>query len=489
MPEIIHLFVTVYSVLREALIILAILGACFGAWSFYQLYHWKKKGKYAAELGDISAYIGRPSYTMGEIVPLHVHTTRDATARIYRLGRELEDTGIQIPVPRTLQSNRYSTLEGVDWHPTAEANSDALRPGMYAIALRQNGNEAAAFWVLLIVKPREPKPVAVIASTNTFDAYNEFGGISRYENRRLNRVTRALGRMLMMVFEIELPPVDLPMTRPNTAISEELARWQSPLKPAFSKLIKNEWSLIAFLEREGIDYAVYGDEDFAFSEMPRESNVIIFHGHAEYWSDEMFFNLESYLRSGGRLIVSAGNPLFRPVEYAGPHRKYRIRDYDRYFVSRLIGTFLTFYWKKPPTPYRVQMADHWVFNGTGLENGDLLGKQSTALHRPYRGDGEPGLTGGASGMYTQKISTGGGAFSVLAKGLDEIEGAHMVYRDTEHGGWVFNTSSGAFTGSLLVDGQSATLFRNLIEEAVARQRKPPAAKSPKAAETVTAAEG
>ena len=37
----------------------------------------------------LEAYLEQDSYPVGERIPLYVHTTADATARLYRMGRTL----------------------------------------------------------------------------------------------------------------------------------------------------------------------------------------------------------------------------------------------------------------------------------------------------------------------------------------------------------------------------------------------------------------
>ena len=94
-------------------------------------------------------------------------------------------------------------------------------------------------------------------------------------------------------------------------------------------------------------------------------------------------------------------------------------------------------------PYRVIRADHWVFEGTGVHEGDIFGTES--LHER--------VAGGASGHETDKMSAESppGAL-LLAKGLNPDDGgAEIVLHETASGGAVFSVGSIVWPASLLVD--------------------------------------
>jgi hypothetical protein len=117
-------------------------------------------------------------------------------------------------------------------------------------------------------------------------------------------------------------------------------------------------------------------------------------------------------------------------------------------------------------PYRVIDAAHWVFEGTGLKNGDLFGEKCQHQRIP----------GGASGHETDKISPSSPAHTkLLAKGLNpDNGGAEMVLhtcgqsgdvrpRDAAHaGGAVFSAGSICWPSSLLVDDAVSRITANVV---------------------------
>jgi hypothetical protein len=101
---------------------------------------------------------------------------------------------------------------------------------------------------------------------------------------------------------------------------------------------------------------------------------------------------------------------------------------------------------------------HWVFENTGLRNGDLFGEKT--LHER--------IPGGASGHETDKRSASSPANTVLlAKGLNRDNGgAEIVYHQPGKGGAVFSVGSITWVPALLVDEQVSRITRNVLDRFV-----------------------
>ena len=112
-------------------------------------------------------------------------------------------------------------------------------------------------------------------------------------------------------------------------------------------------------------------------------------------------------------------------------------------------------------PYKVIDADHWIFAGTGLKNGDLFGEKNQQERIP----------GGASGHETDKITPSSPKnIKLLAKGTNPDDGgAEMVYYDTASGGAVFSAGSITYNGSLLVDDAVSRVTANVISRFLAER--------------------
>jgi hypothetical protein len=105
-------------------------------------------------------------------------------------------------------------------------------------------------------------------------------------------------------------------------------------------------------------------------------------------------------------------------------------------------------------PYRVVDASHWVYENTGLRNGDLFGRET--LHER--------IPGGASGHETDKRSSSSPANTVLlAKGINPDDGgAEMVMVEHGGGGAVFSVGSITWVAALFTDTPVATITRNVL---------------------------
>ena len=419
--------------------------------------YFAKVGIYNIDLPPIAGFASSYSYTVGDSIPLLVHTTKPATATVYRLGALKERVEPTSSVPARAQSATFDRRKGMDWKVTANIPTAGLKPGLYSIELHQNDAPQNVYAIAVILKPQKAPKITVLASTNTWDAYNEFGGFSNYVNRYVNS---KLMRVLKTFKEFPPDMFHLPKNRPNDAISQDLLRFNKPFAEYTYKFVENEWQLPAFIERAGYDYAVYSDRDMAFTEEPVSGRVLILNGHAEYWTPEMFTQLRRYLDRGGKVLVSAGNPLFRSSVFTNEGLLIFQDDNPREYVNRLIGTFFDGVGYGFSAPYAIKKPNHWVFSG--VDHQTPLGTGCTYVLN--KGTGE---VGGGSGIYTQKIGIGSEQFEILAVGTNDWGPAYMVFRKTEAGGWVFNSSSGTFTSCLNADPSAAKLITNLLDEGIA----------------------
>src|SRR5262249_35956337 len=122
--------------------------------------------------------------------------------------------------------------------------------------------------------------------------------------------------------------------------------------------------------------------------------------------------------------------------------------------ASLLGVVFTDAGAMTAAPYEVTDESHWVFEGTGLTNGQRFGTQS--LHRR--------CPGGASGHETDKTSPHSPpGTKLLARGLNpDNGGAHMTYFETPSGGAAFAAGSICYVPSLLVDEAVSKVTANVL---------------------------
>jgi hypothetical protein len=109
-------------------------------------------------------------------------------------------------------------------------------------------------------------------------------------------------------------------------------------------------------------------------------------GHDEYWSDAMRRNVAAFVEeAGGNVAFFGGNTCWWRIHLVESNTAFtcdKTSLADLWFSfdpeNRLIGVSTRnggaqWWGEREPIGYTVQHADHWVFAGTGLRDGDVFG--------------------------------------------------------------------------------------------------------------------
>lgn len=401
-------------------------------------------------LHALEGYSDRISVFPGEQLQLFVHAPRLRFAlTVLRHGTHAQPVlhidGIA-GKPQHYAANAYE--EGANWEPTCTLDVGAdWRSGMYTASIADDSG--ATFDITFIVKPPRPGAragVAVLASTNTWQAYNTWGGASLYRYE----IDDGLARQ--SAFRVH-------MQRPNPAAS---------MAGDDGHLANAEKHILRWLEQNGIDYDLYADIDLHHApDLLQQYATLLISTHSEYWTDPMYRGLERFLAAGGNLVYLSGNGLYwkaeirgqqLEVKYDGSRHTFsgeaggRWRDCGRPEARTLGIRFTKAGYKSTYSPYRVLAPDHWIFDGTGVEKGSLIGRSGLNM-------------GGASGWETDKIAPRGKPAGLvhLAKGTNRWRGgADMTYFTHAGGGGVFSVGSITFGGSLAIDPVLGRMLRNVF---------------------------
>ena len=433
---------------------------------------------YKITLDSPSGYIIGSSVKSGDSVPVYVNNGEETSVDVYRLGREKTFVERISTLSPNLQSPIFSTLKGLSRNPAFDLNTDGYRSGYYIIELTSL-ESANRYQLPFVVTPKETPRIALVAQTNTWQAYNSYGGLAYYRDVRADLWTDEGIREYNLALKATLPKViHLPYARPyghsagNPGVTPATEEFPPPVNinddtrpedPYDDHLFRSEWSLAAFLEENQLDYGVYTDLDLKQGGPIMQSDVLVFNSHNEYWSEDMLSALREYESKGGKVIFAGGNTIFRGVK----HTQYGMRvvkdQIPSYQSSPSLGTSYTGDGFRTYASYKVLIPDHWVFDATGLNPGDEFGAYSANQPRAGTlGYGEAG----ASGLETDKVNNYSDlyskSFQTLAIGKNRTGPAYMVFKETDSGGWVFNASSVAFTGALFHDGVIDQLMLNML---------------------------
>ncbi len=340
----------------------------------------------AAEEDDpewVEGYTDKYSYIPGERVGLAVHSAKGekASLRVIRYGspdRDVAPARVVSAPHRRIPFMNHKT--GFKWSFDESFLIDkSWKSGMYEARLCV---AERCFSAPFIVKSLSPEPLAVVASTNTWEAYNQAGGSSLYHR---SKFAQCLGHPL-----------------------ENFVHAQRPKRTVYhaNHLLHVELPLYRWLDREHISYSLYSDADLHDDPTVfMKHEAIALNGHSEYWTDTAYRRMSDYVAGGGKLLSLAGNVIYARVAYkdnlielrtngqmdsitnlVGGHWRYLEQN-----EARLLGSGYTSAGASTYSPYRVLKPEHWVFQGTQLNIVELFGR-------------DPAGKGGASGEETDKLN-------------------------------------------------------------------------------------
>ena len=312
---------------------------------------------------------------------------------------------------------------GCGWEPTASIPTDASwRSGLYLVRL--NGEAPVAWFVVRSPEPSSARALLVLA-TNTWNAYNEFGGRNLYTGA------------IQMSFERPLPPgfLDKPSAPGERVVSgaayvEYTAEHELSIWHGMAGWAGQERRFVTWAEREGItlDYAINADLDHVPGLLDGYA-LYLSVGHDEYWTWGMRDAVESYVGAGGNAAFLSGNTCYWQVRLEGSAMvgyKYRFEEDPVFGSDRSQRT--TTMWSDPLTGrpeaamtgvsftrggyartfrsvsrgsggYEIHRPDHWLFAGTRVRRGDILGGEHVVVGYECDGcdltlvDGLPVATG------------------------------------------------------------------------------------------------
>ena len=355
----------------------------------------------------VEGYAGRLSYVAGDEVTLHVSSRAavfDVTIHRFGARRELvwEATrcaGVEQSTPDDADAR------GCGWTPSLRFIVPASwRSGFYLVTFHPG--DGSISHACFVVRGSGARALLVLA-TNTYQAYNTWGGRSLYTGATQVSFRRPFGRGLL----------DRPATERDDRKSRPTHRGEDPdvdghlyqqyrYRHGYPGYLGStgwfayERRFVEWAEAEGVqlDYAI--STDLGAIDLS-EYDVIISAGHDEYWSWEQRDAIEAFVGGGGNHISMSGNTCFWQVRVEDGGDAMVCHKYSAH-VTDPAGRRMTGMWSDPlvdrpetaflgagsawglyarfgqATPrgsgaFTVYRDDHWLFAGTGLRYGDLLG--------------------------------------------------------------------------------------------------------------------
>ncbi len=324
-------------------------------------------------------YADQLGYAPGDEANLHISST-PCDLEIVRLGAETKSVWMNAGVATKVHDTPTdASANGCRWPVAVSLKVGEDWPSGYyecRMTTQPPGQKAATGTLFFVVRPATPGKASKILlqlSTNTYNAYTNFGGYSLYAYHGRHKVQ---GRRVSF-------------DRPQHS---QFKQWELPF--------------VQWAEKAGyaLDFAVNSDLEFR-PEMLKAYKLVLSVGHDEYWSAPMRDSLEAFVGGGGNVAFFSGNTCCWQVrsedkgralacwkQSFGDDPAYKTGKFDalstlwsHHLVNRPENalTGVGFLWggyhrshgqhMDGPGSFTAHRPDHWLFAGTGLKRGDAFG--------------------------------------------------------------------------------------------------------------------
>jgi len=329
----------------------------------------------------IEGYASHASLTAGETVQFFISTNpvADVTIEIFRLGwydgaggRAIAKLG---PIPGLAQPDPpigEKRLRNCQWEAIAQwtVPPEAVS-GVYVGKLTE-GNSGLQSYVIFIVRDQRPADLIFQCSDHTWQAYNRWPDqFSIYDDGQHQwywggNVEVSFNRPYGLYCQI--------MEQPLSIGSGEFFLWEFPF--------------VFWLEQHGYDVTYLSNTDtHRDAAMLRRGKGFLSVGHDEYWTIDMFQNVQAAIAAGVSVGFFSGNAVCGRVVWNTEHRsiervgvfgppggthefiQMESLRHERPYANELIGAHST----GPvigSADWVCERPDHWVFAGTGMQQGE-----------------------------------------------------------------------------------------------------------------------
>ncbi len=379
----------------------------------------------ATDRQRVEGYTDRRSYEAGERVGLHLSVTRpgflgdvvpgddalDVRITVSRVGNQRHEvwTADGVLVEPHPIGERASAI-GVDWPTAVEIEVDeGWAPGWYQVELTTDADgplHAHAGFIVRAPKGRPTSPMLLVLATNTWNAYNDWGGPNLYTGETQVSFARPFASGY-----VERPDaLTHRNASPEPIADPAVERWtryvlEHRVSPWSGCAGWPSWEamFVAWAERSGYHFDFAANDDLGADPTVVDGHrLIISVGHDEYWSAEMRDTVETHAAGGGHVAFFSGNTAFWRVENAADGHTMVCPKLEEDAEGR------TWMWSDPRTGrpetemtgvtftrggyarigqgvprgaggYTIWRPDHWLFDGTDLRYGDVLGAEHTVV--------------------------------------------------------------------------------------------------------------
>ena len=280
----------------------------------------------------VEGYPDRQSYRAGDVVEMRCSSrVPTVTVSVARVGLERVEVwrrdGIRVD-DHPVRDDAYAT--GCGWPVAFSIDVDPAWPsGYYEVSLHADGvageeGSAEAFFVVRPASAASASPAILVLCTNTYNAYNQWGGACLYSDAVKVSFDRPLERGYLrrpaapddVVYDGRMASLPDEPDEQHLQLQRYLTDFDYPLWCASSGWHNWERRFVRWAEAEGIalDYAVNSDLEF-HPEVLDGHRLMLSVGHDEYWSWAMRDRADAFVEGGGSWAIFSGNTCFWQVRF------------------------------------------------------------------------------------------------------------------------------------------------------------------------------
>jgi hypothetical protein len=315
------------------------------------------------------------------------------------------------------ETPRDASSKGCGWPVALTLDVGAAwRSGYYEVVMEIDvGEKVRRDYAFFVVRPSPGTRVVLALTTNTWHAYNDFGGPNLYTGG----THVSMQRPMAAGYLYKPPGKGRRVTgtgAPDPQNAAHVGYIQiNHLSGYAGSAGWPDWELpfLGWAEREGFEIGVCTNADLEeHPEVLDGASLYLSVGHDEYWSKGMRDTVETFIAGGGNAAFFSGNTSLWQVRMEGDDHDVMV-GYKAFFKNDpLLGTGreaeVTTFWSdvvvgRPENDmtgvsftrggyhrigrnvtaglggYTVHRAGHWIFDGTGLGYGDVLGAWATVV--------------------------------------------------------------------------------------------------------------
>jgi hypothetical protein len=321
----------------------------------------------------VGGYASTTSVRQAENISFHINDDASSLVQIEVVDSATEDTRLIVHAPASRHVPPENAYElGCGWPILCTITIPTDWPsGLYYARVSNGESPPASSKIYFVVKAANPGRTSRILlqlATTTYQAYNSWGGKSLYPSASPNRARK------------------VSFNRPGGV---DYAR---------------ELAFLFWMRQNRLPVECCTSIDLHEDEsMLSNYKLLISVGHDEYWSKEMRDNVEQFIGNGGNVAFFSGNVCWWQIRFEDNNRTmvcYRNAMEDP--LTGVDNGRVTVNWYNAPVSrpenyltgvsfrygagiwqpcqssmdvkgFRVLESAHWVFEGTGLCNGDWFG--------------------------------------------------------------------------------------------------------------------